>query len=100
MSLEADEVDLDLLVEAARRSGYGDIAVAIERLSEIAEESDVNALEEEIDLPFYEEERQDAFGFGLTAGAVLERDYGDEDPLDQTEDTVEQSQSQSITVES
>jgi len=67
-----EDVGLDDVARLARLNGQGDIAAAIEAVEEANSKQIEGMDDEDIDLPFYEEDREMAFTLGLTAGAVLE----------------------------
>ena len=69
---DPEDVTLDDIREIAEATEQGDLAVAIDRLSEI-EDVEYDALDEdEITLPFYEEDRELAFVLGLAVGGVMQ----------------------------
>lgn len=69
---DPDDISLADIREMAEAAEQGDIAVAIDLLEEV-EAADSNAdLDDEIDLPFYEDDRELAFGLGLMVGGVLQ----------------------------
>lgn len=69
--LDPDEdVGFEDLIEIAELTEQYDIVCAIEKLRD-AEQSDEDVDEEEITLPFYEDDRELAFALGVASGAVL-----------------------------
>jgi hypothetical protein len=68
-----EDEDVDEFVELVRTVGANDLVAAMERVIEIEEQfDDFDDVEEEVEFPFYEEDRETAFLVGLTFGAMME----------------------------
>lgn len=67
--------------EQAELFEQNDLAVSIDRLEEACEraESEADIDIDGITLPFYEDDRALAFVMGLQAGAVMEKQYADDE---------------------
>lgn len=74
------DTDIEVLVAGARESGHKDLAAAMEMMRDTFEEEwpDAAATDEaaqDLDLPFYEQDREVAFTLGFAFGAAIEQAF-------------------------
>lgn len=80
---EPDATDaLDNIIELAHKTEQHDVALSMARIVDTIEEGDddseIAESMEELELPFYQEERELAFSIGTYFGAALQEEYGEE----------------------